>query len=221
IVSATVGSGPRYSGRTGVAPVPGLSTMLARVMGRSAAERLVALANNRDPRPVRPRDPRKSFGAQSAFPAGSLDPDEIRATLASLVDRATGRLRDARKLTRTVTVGVRFADMSRATRSRSLESPTDRTDLVLEAARELLDSAGGAELGELTLVGVALGNLETDGAVQMELPLDREPEAADPEAPGSLDRALDDLRGRYGTEAVTRASLVDRPGTGATPVLPE
>ncbi|MFM9149556.1 MAG: DNA polymerase IV, partial [Solirubrobacterales bacterium] len=110
---------------------------------------------------------------------------------------------------------------SRATRSRSLESPTDRTDLVLEAARELLDSAGGAELGELTLVGVALGNLETDGAVQMELPLDREPEAADPEAPGSLDRALDDLRGRYGTEAVTRASLVDRPGTGATPVLPE
>ncbi|MFM9078312.1 MAG: DNA polymerase IV, partial [Solirubrobacterales bacterium] len=196
-------------------------TMLARVTGRSAAERLVALANNRDPRPVRPRDPRKSFGAQSAFPAGSLDPDEIRATLASLVDRATGRLRDARKLTRTVTVGVRFADMSRATRSRSLESPTDRTDLVLEAARELLDSAGGAELGELTLVGVALGNLETDGAVQMELPLDREPEAADPEAPGSLDRALDDLRGRYGTEAVTRASLVDRPGTGATPVLPE
>ncbi|MFM9045255.1 MAG: DNA polymerase IV [Solirubrobacterales bacterium] len=196
-------------------------TMLARVTGRSAAERLVALANNRDPRPVRPRDPRKSFGAQSAFPAGSLDPDEIRATLASLVDRATGRLRDARKLTRTVTVGVRFADMSRATRSRSLESPTDRTDLVLEAARELLDSAGGAELGELTLVGVALGNLETDGAVQMELPLDREPEAADPETPGSLDRALDDLRGRYGTEAVTRASLVERPGTGATPVLPE
>lgn len=196
-------------------------TMLARVTGRSAAERLVALANNRDPRPVRPRDPRKSFGAQSAFPAGSLDPDEIRATLASLVDRATGRLRDARKLTRTVTVGVRFADMSRATRSRSLESPTDRTDLVLEAARELLDSAGGVELGELTLVGVALGNLETDRAVQMELPLDREPEAADPEAPGSLDRALDDLRGRYGTEAVTRASLVDRPGTGATPVLPE
>ncbi|MFM8519138.1 MAG: DNA polymerase IV [Solirubrobacterales bacterium] len=196
-------------------------TMLARVTGRSAAERLVALANNRDPRPVRPRDPRKSFGAQSAFPAGSLDPDEIRATLASLVDRATGRLRDARKLTRTVTVGVRFADMSRASRSRSLESPTDRTDLVLEAARELLDSAGGAELGELTLVGVALGNLETDGAVQMELPLDREPEAADPEAPGSLDRALDDLRGRYGPEAVTRASLVDRPGTGATPVLPE
>ncbi len=196
-------------------------TVLARVTGRSAAERLVALANNRDPRPVRPRDPRKSFGAQSAFPAGSLEPDEVRATLASLVDRATGRLRGARKLTRTVTVGVRFADMSRATRSRSLEIPTDRTDLVLEAARELLDSAAGSEMEDLTLVGVALGNLETDRAVQMELPLDRSPGESDPEAPGSLDRALDDLRDRYGTEAVTRASLVEKGGTGATPVLPE
>ena len=196
-------------------------TVLARVTGGSAAERLVALANNRDPRPVRPRDPRKSFGAQSAFPAGSLDPDGIRATLASLVDRATGRLRGAGKSTRTVTVGVRFADMSRATRSRSLESPTDRTDLVLEAARELLDSAAGAEIAQLTLVGVALGNLEADRAIQMELPLDPELEGSDPEAPGSLDRALDDLRDRYGTEAVTRASLVERRGTGPTPVLPE
>ena len=195
--------------------------VLARVTGRSAAERLVALANNRDPRPVRPRDPRRSFGAQSAFPAGSLDPDGIKATLASLVDRATGRLRGARKLTRTVNVGVRFADMSRATRSRSLENPTDRTDVLLEVARELLDSAAGSEMENLTLVGVALGNLEGDGAVQMELPLDREQDESDPEAPGSLDRALDDLRGRYGTEAVTRASLVDRRGSGATPVLPE
>ncbi|MFM9150452.1 MAG: DNA polymerase IV, partial [Solirubrobacterales bacterium] len=105
-------------------------TMLARVTGRSAAERLVALANNRDPRPVRPRDPRKSFGAQSAFPAGSLDPDEIRATLASLVDRATGRLRDARKLTRTVTVGVRFADMSRATSRSAADRPVTRASMV-------------------------------------------------------------------------------------------
>ena len=111
--------------------------------------------------------------------------------------------------------------MSRATRSRSLETPTDRTDLVLEAARELLDSAAGSEMEDLTLVGVALGNLEADRAVQMELPLDRSLAEPDPEAPGSLDRALDDLRGRYGTEAVTRASLVEKGGTGATPVLPE
>ncbi len=193
---------------------------LAGVIGRSAAGRLVDLANNRDPRPVRRRDPRKSFGAQSAFPAGSLSSGEIRATLASLVDRATGRLRAASKATRTVTVGVRFDDMSRATRSKTFEKPTDRTDLLLEAARDLLDAAADGEMERLTLIGVSLGSLESDPAIQMTLPL-AEPAGRDPEAPEALDRALDDLRDRYGSAAITRASLVDRPDSGPTPVLPE
>ncbi|MFM9054893.1 MAG: hypothetical protein ACKOQ5_08640, partial [Solirubrobacterales bacterium] len=54
----------------------------------------------------------------------------MRATLASLVDRATGRLRDARKLTRTVTVGVRFADMSRATSRSAADRPVTRASMV-------------------------------------------------------------------------------------------
>ena len=193
--------------------------MLAGMIGRSAADRLVDLANNRDPRPVRKRDPRKSFGAQSAFREGSLSPEAIRATLASLVDRAGGRLRAASKATRTVTVGVRFGDMSRSTRSKSLDSPTDQTDLLLDTARDLLDSAAGGELGRLTLVGVSLGNLEEVSAVQMALPIDEG--SRDPEDAGALDRALDDLRGRYGSGAVTRASLVERGDPGATPVLPD
>jgi DNA polymerase-4 len=195
--------------------------VLAGVIGRSAAGRLVDLANNRDPRPVRKRDPRKSFGAQSAFPAGSLSTEKIGATLASLVDRATGRLRAASKATRTVTVGVRFDDMSRATRSRTFENPTDRTDLLLEAARELLDAASGGEMDRLTLVGVSLGGLEADPAVQMTLPLVEGPSGRYPESPEALDRALDDLRDRYGSAAITRASLVDGPDSGPTPVLPE
>ena len=195
--------------------------MLAGMIGRSSAGRLVDLANNRDPRPVRKRDPRKSFGAQSAFREGSLSPEAIGATLASLVDRAASRLRAASKVTRNVTVGVRFGDMSRATRSTSLEGPTDRTDLLLGTARELLDSAAGEDLGRLTLVGVSLGSLEDGSAIQMALPIDEGAEDMDPEDAGALDRALDDLRGRYGSGAVTRASLVEREDPGATPVLPD
>lgn len=194
---------------------------LAGLIGRSSAERLVDLANNRDPRPVRKRDPRKSFGAQSAFPAGSQDLVGAKATLASLVDRASSRLRAAGKTTRTITVGVRFDDMSRATRSRSLESSTDRTDLLLESARELLDSVAGDTADRLTLVGVSLGNLDSGVADQMELPLGGEAADAGGPAPVALDRALDDLRDRYGAAAVTRASLVNRTSTGPTPVLPD
>ena len=194
---------------------------LAGVIGHSSAERLVDLANNRDPRPVRKRDPRKSFGAQSAFPAGSLSAEEVRATLASLVDRAAGRLRASGQTARTVTVGVRFEDMSRATRSKTFEAPADRTDLLLVSARELLGSAAAGEIERLSLVGVSFGGLERGTAVQLALPLAEGPGSEGPREPEALDRALDDLRGRYGSGAVTRASLVDSEQSGAAPVLPD
>lgn len=194
---------------------------LAGVIGRSSAERLIDLANNLDPRPVRKRDPRKSFGAQSAFPAGSLAPDAVGATLASLVDRAAGRLRASDQTTRTVTVGVRFEDMSRATRSKTFETPVDRTDLLLEAARELLEAAASGEIERLSLVGVSLGGLEDGSAVQLALPINDGSGVRDPEDAGALDQALDALRDRFGADAVTRASLVEREDPGATPVLPD
>ena len=195
--------------------------MLAGLIGRSSAERLVDLANNRDPRPVRPRDPRKSFGAQSAFPAGSVDSEKAVATLTSLIDRAASRLRAAGKMTGTVTVGVRFDDMTRVTRSKTLESPTDRTALLLDVGRELLGSASSGNEDRLTLVGVSLGNLASGGPTQMALPLEEWAEARGATTPEALDQALDDLRDRYGSGAVTRASLVEGSDSGPAPVLPD
>lgn len=196
-------------------------TMLSGLMGRSQAKRLVDLANNRDTRPVRRRDPRKSFGAQSAFPAGSLDLEAIGATLASLVDRASSRLRAAGRTTRTVTVAVRFDDMSRATRSKSLDTPTDRTDLLLESARALLGTAIGRNAHRVNLVGVSFGNLGVNQAHQLPLPLGEGAAGAEAAATAPLDKALDDLRDRYGSGAVTRASLVERSDSGPAPVLPD
>lgn len=226
-VEAVWGVGRVTSGRLrslGIATVGDLAdcdpSMLAGLIGRSSAERLVDLANNRDPRPVKRRDPRKSIGAQSAFPAGSRDADEAGVTLASLVDRAAGRLRAAGKVTATVTVGVRFEDMTRATRAKTLDPPTDRTALILEVARDLLTLASAEGGDRLTLVGVSLGNLGSTAPTQMSLPLG-EGAAEEAMAPEALDRALDDLRDRYGSEAVTRASLVERSDAGPTPVLPD
>ena len=194
---------------------------LAAAVGGSSASRLIDLANNRDPRQVRPRQPRKSIGAQSAFPRGSKTDQEVVALLGSLVDRASGRLRKAGKTCRTVSVGVRFGDMSRASRSHSLASPTDSTDELLGHARALLDALRpeARRLG-LTLIGISLESLEDAGAIQMALPLDEE---AGVEGGGdrSLDRAVDDLRDRFGADSVTRASLVGLDRNQGSPVLPE
>ena len=55
----------------------------------------------------------------------------------------------------------------------------------------------------LTLVGVAVSNLGRSDAVQLTLPFDRW-------AGGALDAAVDDVRTKYGTKALTRAVLLGR-----------
>ena len=62
----------------------------------------------------------------------------------------------------------------------------------------------------ITLVGLAVANLDDADAVQLILPFDRRPADADG---ASLDTALDDVRSRFGTASVTRAVLLDHPGS--------
>jgi len=113
---------------------------------------------------------------------------------------------------RTVVLRLRFEDFKRATRSHTLGEPTDRTDTVLAAARTLLTAAAPLiERRGITLVGVALTNLADCGAAQ--LPLD--------DRTALLDSTLDELRERYGTEAITRAVLIDRDETPRLPMLPD
>jgi DNA polymerase-4 len=66
----------------------------------------------------------------------------------------------------------------------------------------------------LTLVGVAVANLDDDDAVQLVLPLDRNSGAA-------LDSALDGVRERFGSKAVTRAVLLGREPGMTVPMLPD
>jgi DNA polymerase-4 len=66
----------------------------------------------------------------------------------------------------------------------------------------------------LTLVGVAVGNLDDDGAVQLALPFDRY-------SGGALDAALDEVRDRFGPDAVTRAVLLGRDRGLEVPLLPD
>jgi len=188
---------------------------LVAALGQNAGRRLLDLANNRDPRDVTPREPRRSIGAQSAFPSGSRTIEEVDALAAGLVDRISRRLRKAGKVCRTITVGFRFDDFSRATRSHTLAGPTAQTEQILGAVREILAAARPMvkEKG-LTLLGISLGNLESDEAVQMELPLSGDEDRS------ALDAALDDVRNRFGADAIMRASLVDRDDV-TVPLLPD
>ncbi|MEU2034548.1 DNA polymerase IV [Nocardia amamiensis] len=188
---------------------------LRAILGPAAARHLYALSWARDPRRVETGRRRRSIGAQRALGRRHRPPDEIEAYLHGLADRLGRRLRAADRVCRTVVLRLRFDDFTRATRSHTLAEATDHTETILHAARTVLAAAMPMiqERG-LTLIGLALTNLDDADTVQLTLPFA-------PRALNTLDATLDDLRKRFGSSAVTRAALLNRGEGLSVPLLPD
>jgi DNA polymerase-4 len=188
---------------------------LASLLGPAAGHHLHALAHNRDPRPVHVGRRRRSIGSQRAFGRTPQSVRDLEAIMVGLVDRITRRLRAGDRVGRTVVLRLRFDDFTRATRSQTLATATSNTETILQAAKTLLSEAMTviAERG-ITLVGIAIANLDDDDAVQLTLPFDRHHGTA-------LDLAIDDLRNRFGNKAVTRAVLLHSDQGWEFPLLPD
>ena len=196
-----------------VARVP--ESALVAMLGGHAGRHLHALAHNRDHRSVQSGRRRRSIGSQRALGRSNPSLGELDTTLVGLVDRVTRRLRDADRLARTVVLRLRFSDFTRATRSHTLAESTSHTDTILEALRALLADAGPtiAERG-ITLLGVALANLDDGDVTQLELPFGRR-------SGNALDDVLDDVRERFGGDALGRAVMLGRDQGWSMPTLPE
>ncbi len=189
---------------------------LVAMLGPASGRHLHALAHNRDPRPVEVGRRRRSIGSQCALGWRPKTAADIDATVVAIVDRVTRRMRKADRAGRTVTLRLRFDDFSRATRSHTLDRATAHTPTVLATVRGLLAEAGPLidERGGLTLVGVAVGNLDDRGFVQLTLPFDRFSGRA-------LDAVLDDVHERFGHDAIRRAVLLGRSTGFSVPMLPD
>jgi DNA polymerase-4 len=199
-----------------VGEVAGLpESALVAMLGAGSGRHVHALAHNRDPRVVRVGGRRGSIGSQRALGWRRTTSAELDASLIGLVDRVTRRMRGARRVGRTVVLRVRFDDSTRITRSHTLAQATAHTQTVLVIARRLLASVDDliAERG-ITLVGISVSNLDDDRAVQLSLPFDEHCSL-------TIDAAVDRVRDRFGSAALTRAVLVGRDQGMTVPMLPD
>jgi len=186
------------------------STLVA-MLGRAMGRRLFALARNRDFRRVEPGRRRGSIGSQRAIGRGRHSAEKIDATLVGIVDRITRRLRAARRVGRTVVLRLRFGDFERATRSHTLPFATASTQVILVTARALLATATPLiERHGITMVGCSVAMLEDDRTRQLLLGPDE-----------AVDAAVDAIRDRFGSEAITRAVLLGRDPGFSMPLLPD
>ena len=187
---------------------------LERRLGKAWGAHLFALANNEDPRRVEVGRRRRSVGSQRSFRAGSVDRPAAEQIVVEIADRVSRRLRNGNRVANTVTLRIRFGDFSNATRSRSLPEATSNTDEILNSAKQLLAAAWPlVEQRGLTKLGLSVSNLVSAEAVQLTLPFGKAQWTA-------VDGAVDEIRERFGTAALTRATLVNRKLT-EMPLLPD
>ncbi|GCE76184.1 DNA polymerase IV [Cellulomonas biazotea] len=173
---------------------------IQRAVGRTAGAHLFDLAWGRDPRPVQPHREEKSVGAEETFVEDVADLTVVQAKALELADRCAARLRHRGLVGRTISIKVRTSDFRTLTRSRTLTTPSDVGREVYLAARELL---AGVDLGGLPvrLVGVRVEGLEPAAAVVRQPTLE---EAVDEPVSVRRDaeRAMDEVRARFGTTAI-------------------
>lgn len=194
--------------------------MAEQFLGKAAGAHLHALSRLRDPRPVDATKRHGSIGSQRALGNRARSMGELELMLTQIVDGLAKRLRDRGSSCSTVVLRLRFGDYAKATRSRTLAAPTDRTEVLLGVAQGLL---AGAEreisTRGVTLIGISFAQLGRENSVQPQLPIDwNDGQGIDGER---LDTALDAVRDKFGDKSVTRAALMGRDPGLAAPRLPE
>ena len=217
-VGAVTAGKLRALGITTVGEVAGLAeAALRRCSVARSGRHLHALAHNRDSAAgARGAPPWLDRVAARARPLGPSRARTIDAVVVGLVDRVTRRMRAAGRVGRTVVLRLRFDDFSRATRSHTLPGATAHTQTILATARV---AAGGGHADDRAPGAHARRRRgrptsRTTSAVQLVLPFDRHSGAA-------LDAALDEVRDRFGSRAVTRAVLLGRDQGLSVPLLPD
>jgi DNA polymerase-4 len=167
--------------------------------------RLRERASGIDDRPVVADAEEKSISAEDTFSTDIGDPGRLQSELARLADRTSTRLRAKGLVAGCVTVKIRRHDFTTFTRQRRVSPLTNDSRAIAAAARDLLAVWLKEHRGvRIRLLGVGVSQL----AVADQLDLFSPPA---PHAASRLDGALDAIREKFGSRALTRAgNLEDR-----------
>jgi DNA polymerase IV len=183
--------------------------VLCRRLGSSLGQHLAALARGEDSRDVVSEVEPVSIGHEETFDDDLSSAEELAPHLIEQADRVAARLRAAELRARVVMVKIKHADFRLVTRRRTLDDPTSDGDRVakvaLELCRELDIGDHGGKRTRVRLCGVAVSGLEARSAPR-QLALDE----ADRARGERLGDTIDEIRRRFGDDAVQRAILANR-----------
>ena len=185
--------------RIGVLTIADLADLpeenVVAVLGRSQGRHLHSLANGKDERAVEPDRAMKSIGQEETFSRDHHLRSTLDHELVQFADSVASRLRAQGLVGRTVQLKVRFGDFTTITRSTTLVVAVDDSRSLLEAGRGLLALVDPAQ--GVRLLGLSVSGLSSDSSRQLTFD-----EAISGPGWQEADRTIDEIRARFGDEAI-------------------
>ena len=149
------------------------------------------------------KESNKGYGNSTTLSVDVCDKSTAQMVLLSLAENIGRRLRKDGVKIETVSVGLRFFDMTNASHQCVLDHPTNITDEIHRVACELLEEFWDGT--PVRLIGIQTGRVtEGEGSRQLSLF-----DTTDYDKLQRLDKAMDSIRERFGSGAVKRASLAE------------
>jgi DNA polymerase-4 len=183
---------------------------LEKWLGPSRARWLWRRARGMDSSQVEPWESRKSISSERTFATDLHEPNELEGQLLRLSRSVGATLRRKGFRGRTITVKIRDSDFRTRQASHTLPDPVESDATLFSVARGLLKELRKRRRKGTRLLGVGISSLvEGDGPPQLDLfPGDGPGEA---ERQRTLSRVVDDLRERFGDDALVPGRLLKEP----------
>jgi len=197
--------------KSGIYQVEQLAKMpdaiLDNLLGKNG-KKIKLLAQGIDESPVTPPSEAKSMSRETTFPT-NIAIAEKAILLKELLKISQTVGYTARKegyRARTITLKIRFQDFTTFNKSKTLENSTHLDDIIFKTILELLDKVK-LKKGGVRLLGIKLSNLTLGNEVK-QLKILRDEEDKKGDKLEQLTQSLDKIREKFGSKAVTRASLL-------------
>ena len=168
--------------------------LMERVMGKNGGA-IWKKAQGIDNTPVVAWSERKSISTERTFEQDTTDVYNLKSILLSMVEDMAYRLRNTNKLTSCVSVKVRYTDFQTHTKQKRIPY-TSLDHTLIETVSDLFEKVYDRRV-LVRLIGVRFSNL-ISGSYQIKL-------FEDSLKMIKLYQAMDNVRGRYGQDAVKRA----------------
>ena len=212
------GVGPVTGGvleRLGIHTIGQVRMLSANVLGGHFGQygkQLWNLAHGLDDRPVITDKAAKSISHETTFAVDVTEREVLRAQALALTDQVAARLRIRGLSGKTVQLKIRFSDFQTITRTASLPLPTHLTQALWQVVQRLLTEKLPRQNAPVRLIGVGISGLDSDPRRQQELFPD-----GDAANQLELEQAADQIRRKFGTKSLNRATTLLRKPPASQP----